>query len=474
MKNNRLKNIIIYFLSFVSSAVGIFLNFFLAKVLGAGEFGRIQYLIALSNTSAQVMIFGLNNFLIKEAKNVDQDGQIFNKCFSLYLCIVIFTFPIFYFVLYNYASGLMNSWFLTIVVLIIGILIGSNSLIAAFFQGNGKYHLTIIFENLIPKAAMLFVSIMLLLIMKSQNFNALYLVFYIVVYFLATIPFIVINFRKINLKFKKEEIITIVFFFGITLTYSLGNNLTKVLQGGLYKNDVALAIISVSLSIVSLVKVFTGVLDSMVKPIFAKKKRENDFTGVIGMYRFDTRMNSYVIIPLYIFFCMHSNRFLSLFGTDFMTYPSILLIISLANCIGDITGPNGTMLAMTGKEKWELFNGILYFGFYLACTFIFSFDKVYGLSWALFVATVAVNVAKYIEVWIFYKSPPLDIKTIISLALIVFVNSIIIFLLKFLSFDNFIWFLIGIGVGVVLVFFNCFVLSLRGGSDFKQMLSLKL
>ena len=95
------KNILIYFLSFAASAVGIGLNFFLARALEAEYYGRIQYLVALATTCSQVLIFGINMFLIREAKNAEHKGEIINKCFSLYLMIVVFFVPIIYFVLNN-------------------------------------------------------------------------------------------------------------------------------------------------------------------------------------------------------------------------------------------------------------------------------------------------------------------------------------------------------------------------------------
>lgn len=476
MKNNKktLRNLGTYFLSFIASFVGIFLNFYLARTLEAQAYGKIQYLVALATTFSQFLIFGLNHFLIREANNNRHNGEIFNKCVSCYLILSLFYIPVFFHYSINYASPIQNNLFLTILVVASSFLIGINSIISSYYQGKGKYHLTVLFENLIPKLFLLVLSIVFVLLGRIQTLQNYYLVFYIIIYLVVAIPLVMRNLKNININFEKKDIISIAFFFGVTITYSLGNNLTKVLQGGLYKNDVALAIISVSLNIVSLVRVFTGVLDSIVKPIFAKRFREGDTDGLLSLYRFDTRMNSYVSIPLYIFFIIHPVKFLSLFGNSYLIYSNILTIIALANAVSDLTGPNGTMLAMTGKEKWELFNGFLYFGFYLFFVFVLSFDKVYGLSFSLFVAQIAVNLAKFIEVWIFYKKPPLDLKSIISLLILLASNLIVIFTLKFLTISLLLWFVIGVSVGLALVILNCFVFSLYRKSDFKQLLSLKL
>ena len=477
MKLNKLKktkNIFIYLLSLSASAVGIFLNFFLARVLEADSYGKIQYLVALATTISQFLIFGMNTFLIREAKNENQKGEVFNKCFSLYIILITFFIPIVFYVLHNHVTTTSGNLYLTISVMVVALLMGVNSLVSAYYQGSGKYHLTITFESLLPKLFLLLTAIVFTVIGKLSNFQQNYLVFYIIFYSMVAISFVLILFRKVNLHFDKSELKSIFFFFGVTVTYSLGNNLTKVLQGGLYRNDVALGIISVSISIVSLARVFTSVLDNMVKPIFAKQKRENDIEGLLDTYRFDTRMNSYVIIPLYIFLALHPSRFLSIFGSSYLVYPNILTIIVLANAVNELTGPNGTMLAMTGKEKWELMNGFIYFAVYFVSIFILSSDKIYGLCYALLISQVAVNIAKYVEVWLIYKKMPLNGKTLMSLLIILAVNFAVIFAFKYLTFGLWIWILLGVVAGALLVVANFAVLSLYRIKDFKRLINLRV
>lgn len=469
----KFKNIWIYILSLLASSVGIFLNFYLARFLEAETFGRLQYYVALATTLSQFLLFGLNSFVIREAKNDKQNDNVLNKCFSLYFTIIIFSFPILCFALSN-IMGKGSTVLLIVLIAIMSILMGVNTLVSSYFQGSGKYQLKIIFENLIPKLAMLIFAFVFMAVGKIQKFADFYIIFYIVVYSLVAIPFVLIYFKRIIFSFSKEEIVSIVFFFGVTLTYSLGNNLTKVLQGGLYQNDVALAIISVSVSIVSLIKTVSAVLDNMIKPIFAKKKREGDIDGLLDAYRFDTRMNSYVSVPLYIFFIVHSSKFLAIFGESYTIYSSILVIISLANAVTDLTGPNGTMLAMTGNEKWELINGIVYFAVYIAFVFAFSFEKVYGLCLALLVAEIAVNILKFIEVAIIYKKLPLDLKTVLTLFFEMIVNLIVIVLLYWLNVSLWLWMCISFVVGVALVGFNMFLFSLYRKYDFKTLLKLKV
>lgn len=472
-KKTKTRNVVTYLVSFFASFIGILLNLFLARALEAAVYGRIQYFVALATTCSSFLLFGLNSFLVREANNPDQNGQASNKCFTLYLAIAAALLPLMFLVLYFLVPQSSFDLLVSLLVLGAAFFIGASSLISAHFQGWGKYHMSVILENLIPKLVLLALSVSLAFAGAKPFLGEYYFIFYVVVYALVVIPCFCVLFKRLNLRFTKKEIKTILFFFGVTVTYSVGNNLTKVLQGAVYQNDVALAIISVSLSIVSLVRVFTSVMDNIVKPIFAKQKRENDLEGLLQTYRFDTRMNCYVAIPLYLFFIFNNAKFLSFFGESYLTYPTILSLVATANFVCDLTGPNGTMLAMIGKEKWELFNGLLYFAVFIGCVFLFSFDPIYGLSVSLLIAQASVNLAKYIEVWVLFKKTPLDWKSLVTIALIGSVDFLAIFFLRLIP-GFWLWFGIGVAVGITLVGLNCFVLSLYRGTDFKRLLAIRL
>jgi hypothetical protein len=120
-----------------------------------------------------------------------------------------------------------------------------------------------------------------------------------------------------------------------------------------------------------------------------------------------------------------------------------------------------------------MLNGFIYFAFYFLFTFVLSFDKIHGLCWALLFAQIAVNIAKYVEVYLIFKISPLDLKTFLTEILIILVNVLIIFPLKFIN-TLWLWLLIGIVVGALLVLLNCFVLSLYRKKDFKTFLEIRL
>ena len=127
-----------------------------------------------------------------------------------------------------------------------------------------------------------------------------------------------------------------------------------------------------------------------------------------------------------------------------------------------------------GDGLVQHYNGFVYFGVYIAGVFAFSFDKVYGLCYALLVAQIVVNVLKYIEVYLIYKKAPLNLKTILTLLIVVVVNFGAIFALRYINVAIWLWMIIGVSMGIALVLLNIFVISLYRKDEFKTFLSLRV
>lgn len=466
------KNIKTYILSLTASCVGVGLNFALARILQAEAYGEIQYLVALATTISSFLLFGMSSFLIREAKNEEQNGQALNKCISLLFVIICFAAPIIFYILNNHTAKTEGNTILCLIVITVAFLMSLNNLFISNFHGLGKYHITILFENLLPKLTMLVLLFSFYFLGNVSFFKNHYLLFYIAIYGSVGLACAIKMFKKINLKFSKKELLSIAFFFGVNITYSLSTNVTKVLQGGLFDNPVALGTISISLSIIGLITVFTGVIDALAKPIFAKYRRENNDEKAFMIFRSVTRLSAYISVPFYIFFITSPAHFLGIFGSSYTIYPFILSILAVSNAINSITGPSGTLLAMTGKEKWELLNGTIYIVSYTAFALIFSFDKVYGLCIALVISQIIVNTCKYIEIWKIYKRIPLNLKSVLTILLIALVDFALIFFVRFIN-NIYIWLAVGITVGIISILLN-FVISPYRKSDLKEFLEMSV
>lgn len=472
MKIFKNRNLCTYFLSVLASIFGVALNFSLAKILKAEAYGNFQFYISIITTTSNFLIFGLNTFLIREAKNNKVATDIFSKCVSLYTCTFLFGLPIIYFVLNNFVLENDKGFLFAITLIFVSFLFGLNVLISSYNQGKGKLHLSIIFETLIPKLFLTLSVFILLFFGKINFFEENFLVFYLIIYFVIVTFFIIKLFKKISFSFSFADIKSIVFFFGITINYTLASNLTKVFQGVVFNDFITLGIISISLSVMNLVDVFTNVFTNICKPIFAKLHREGKGEQILDLYNLNTRVSSYIALPMYIFLFSQSANVLLFFDESYIAHPEIMQILVLYSAVSCLTGPNGTMLSMTGKEKWEFFNGVIYVVSFLGFVVLFRNDPILGLSLSLCLGQVVVNIAKYIEVWTFSKKPPLSLKTILILVLVCLVDFALIFWLRFLN-NYILWIILSVLMVLTSILLNTIILPITR-KDVREMLKLKL
>lgn len=467
MKTNKgHQTIVIYIFSIISSLISIGLNFFLARTLGAHEYGGLQYFLSLILTTTSFLVFGMVPYLMRESGN-ENNKNVLNRCISYYSIICLFALPIMYFIFKN-DNNLQDSlsiWMIIIASIFYGLVL----LFGGYFTGIGKHDISVNIDSLIPKTILFLTSVVFILIYRVSFFNGLFLIIHTFIYFVIGTFLLLRHFRKIDLKTNRQEFISISFFFGTTITNTLTSNLTKVLQVSLFENSVVLAIISISLSIVAVANIFTSVISSIANPIFAKLKRDNENNSVINLLRFITRCNSYICVPLFLFFALHANRFLSLFGSEYTIYPYIFVILSLKTLFTSILGSNGTLLSMTKKENLELINGILHLLSFLILCFVFSFDPIYGLCLSLSISDILISIIKFIEVWFIYKRPPLDIKTIVKILLVIVSNILLIWATKFI-FNNILWFILSGLLGIACIVLN-FIIPIYK-ADFKTLIHL--
>lgn len=457
-----------FILSVVSAAIGFSFNFIISRLLGAEIYGELQYLLSLCSTASSFFCFGLTWFIIREAKNGKHGKYLMSNVLTIFFIICAYLTPIVFYIL-NRTSDLMNQTSTQFLIIGVAITMSINVLFSAYYQGIGKYHDSIIIENIIPKIVVLIITIVFLLLGNLEYFAKNYLLFYLIIYGSVSVILFKKFFKKLTMNLGKKDFLSISFFFGVTITYSLTSQLTKVFQGAFYQDKTVLGIISASLTLIDLISIITGVVTKLIQPVFAKLKRENNFDGLLEAYRLSTRLCCYFGIPFYTFLLLQGDRFLIWFGDSYLAYPFIIVILAITNMISTLTGPTGTMLSMTGKEKIELFNGIINIGVFSIGCFIFSYDPIYGFCLALLCSTVVVNVIKYCEVWVIYKRSPLNFKTIVGALIILIVNVPVIYFLGYIS-NYWVWFFVSLFSGMTIICLN-FIIGLHK-QDFKKMMAL--
>lgn len=465
-------NISIYFLSITGAVIGFVLNIVLSRILPLEQLDKVKYLVALVTALSNIFVIGLPSFIIREAKNEEQKSGLMSKCYSLYFVFSMMAAPIMFFVISNAMVYTNEDRILALIVVIASFLVGFDTLVKSFLIGIRKYRTSHLVETIFPKGIILILVSVFFALKMTNVVSDNYLIFYLIVYGIICIYFFIKEFRGFNIRFKKSEILTLLFLYGTTIAQVLSSSLSTILQENLFPEIVGVtSTIATSALLMSVISVFTNVVNSITQPAFAKYAREKNQDAIIDVFQFGTRVNLYLSIPIYLFFIFCPAKFLIIFGEGLTKYPYIFSLVALYNMISSCCGTTGALLTMIGHEKKQLYNTIVQFLVFLGCVFIFRNNEIYGLVLSSMIAEIVVTILKFLEVRFIFKKLPLSPKTLLAILLLLAIDGGSIFAFSYIPINNIIiWYLVAVPFGCLLLFINFFFLP-YGKKDFKRFLS---
>lgn len=468
----RSNRIFTYFLSIGGALLGFLLNILLARVLNLQQLDKVKYLVSLIGMIANFLVIGLPTFMTREANAIEKDHLLASKCYSLYFSFALLAAPIVYFLLKNYVVFTSGDLFLSILIVLVSVFYGFILIYVGFSLGRRKYNLTYIIETIIPKGILLLLVIVFGCLHEANLLSDYYVLFYLIIYFVLSVSVVFKDFKKITFSFSKSEITSICFFYSISIAQNLTLHLSTIIQGNLFPEIVGvISTLSTSALLMSVVSVFTNVLSLITRPIFAEKHKKRDLNGIIEVYRYSTRTNLYLAIPIYLFFIFFPNEFLSIFNAELVQYSGVFIVSVISSLVSNFCGTTGAMLSMTGHEKKQVLNTLIQFLVFIVCAFVFSGNSIYGMALSTMIAEVVITIIKFIEVGFIFKKAPFDSKTLFSIILPVIIDIVIIGCFKFINISNIlVWFFVAIFVGLLVVVINLFV-SPNGRNDIKRIIN---
>lgn len=437
--------------SFIYHIVGatftIALQFFAARLLGSEEYGKANYLAGFASSLSIIFSFGISFYFPKIFQEAVDHKRIFSGIFySSGITYVIFFLGL---ILFYKTSVVNNSdylilfflaWSLILISYLKSFLIGIHSADKASKSGN--FYLKLFSLLLFP------ITVFLL----GRNYLAL-IFSMLISQFLVLIPFIKKNLilTKPNFSFIKYASV----FYLIQLFYSFFGEFAKVLQGD-FLGVKSVALLSISLVIGALVTIFGENFANVGLPIFAKAFKEKNTTLLKDKFQEISRINAFFILPIFFLLMFNSQEILGLFGQEFVAGSSILLLILSGSFVNSFTGPNGSVLLMSGKERLELLNGIIKFLIAVTISFIFGKRFIWGIALGLTLAEILVNLLKGFEVYYFYKILPLKKRESLYFMLIGLIDFTLFGLVKVFNFLP----LYTLFFGLLLVLFTWFLIFL--------------
>jgi O-antigen/teichoic acid export membrane protein len=144
-------------------------------------------------------------------------------------------------------------------------------------------------------------------------------------------------------------------------------------------------------------------------PHVSEMFNENKIRDINLMFKLFTRWTFLFSLGLFAFFALFRHQLLSYFGPEFASGQIALVLLAFGHMINALGGPNGTILIMTGNQKWMLYNSV----FMLVCNVVFNivFIPKWGINGAAFatcLSIIIVNILKTIQLYLILKIHPYD------------------------------------------------------------------
>lgn len=451
MNSLKFKKLFPIIISGVIAVISFLTTFLIAKPLGPVIYGRLQTYVGTIQTLSLVSSLGLNLFFTKKIQFEHNKKGFFTKWFLLMCFWSLIIFPLYFLIAVFWLKTISNHLFI-LFVCIASFFNGVVIIVSGYYLGNYQPTKSSIFESLIVKLGLFLFSLICVTVLNIVNdFPEYYLIGYLIIYIVLGVYFIIHLFRKTQLKFSKQEILSLASFFALSCTYSLNSSLSKVIGAEFYENYGLVGAYSVSLQIVSIASLFAGVITTMAKPRFASLTFDHE--KLFSYYRMITRINAFIVIPFCLGFIIQAKPILQIIGPDYVDYFGILIILCIGTILTNLSGPIGGLLAMAGHEKLELFNGLINFGTFIISAFALKGIGIYGLALANVIAIISTEVMKFIEVKKVYNRYSFTIKNLIHFLIIALISGSVFFVISLIP-NIFILFTVDIivGLGLILAF----------------------
>ena len=387
-----------------------------ARILGASEYGKANLILGYSMIFAMILGLGLPPIVTREVSKYPKfSRRIFSYFAIISLSIdgISTVFTVFFTKWYFKRLALPSHdvWFVVTFLF--------------------SFHISAIFYSyLVGIRRQSFASFLKFFFVSSTKTLVFFLL--VVLYpkigyesFLIASVFSFIAFSVFSLKhFKKPYRISGIFkdilqFYAISVIYSTFENLAKILQGN-FSSSEHVGYLSVGLTLGRAGMMIGMVLATMAMPEFSYYWHRGETFKVERIFKQATRWSVYTTLPMIFIIVFNIEDILKILGKDYKSGTGIILIILLAQFFNNFVGPNGTLLNMSGNQKFEVFNGSLSATIFVILSFLIGRRFPWGVALSFSIGIISVNILKLFEVGIIYKIWPYTKKTLI------FVSSIAI------------------------------------------------
>jgi O-antigen/teichoic acid export membrane protein len=428
------------------AASGLFFvfNLFLAKYLGAKDYGKITYYLSFVQIVSLLISF---NYAALYMGNKITRGD--KDTFSLFVSIetvlfIIISIPAF-FIINRY---IIDSE-ITLLILFCAYFLTMVSIVGLEYNANKKVSQSILYSLLIPRVMLIVLFILLIIVGMATPKNYLY------IYLLSTalvFGYFIFYFHP-KLYIKKDIFYRAWKFY---LLGVIGSSLSYIAQ--IYQKEygsyLELASLAIAMLFISGLSLVGSVLNKFALPKIHESWKAKNIKQLDDIYKTHTFLSSMINIPIFIFLVIFIGPISQYMGEGYAPLKVIFYILSVGYMVDLFTGITGTILRATEHEHLEIYNELFRFVVGIGLIFILSHQQ-FGIVYAISISMVVYNIAKFIQVYRLFKLVPFDINTLKDLVLYLSIFGILLFCIKLLTNS------IVLGIAILMMFYLILLKTLK-------------
>lgn len=385
----------------ISVGIVFLSNYILIKVAGVADYGAYVYIFNLINLLAGFCLLGVDTLLVKNVSIYSATGQHGKLKGALFFSMaIVFASSIIVAVVTSYARFFFDSvknvrinWFVLMFSSLVILSLGA--ITQASLQALKKISLSQVTEKIIKPALLLLIILILFYSGKITSANLVWsniLAMGMACIISSALLFKQIGFRVGRIRSEYDTrrwSKSAAAFFTIGLLYTLNSKIDIFLLGFL-KGNREVGVYNILLRVSEIIGFTLVIINFILAPLIARLFEEGNLFLLQKMITRSAQVTMLIGLPVMILIMVSRNYILHFFGVNFMNASNALLILCLGQFVNIFSGSVGTLLMMSGHEKFSILSLAIsiVFNIVLNVTLI----PVYGVIGAAIAASVSLVV----------------------------------------------------------------------------------
>ena len=393
----------LFILQCSSLALGFLLNFLLVKTVALKEYGTYVYLFNLLNLLVSFCLFGVDTLLVKMTAVYTTLGKLQNiKGILLFSALTV--------LLGSFLTAFISTavlpffrrtdvpvhtgWFVLVFasLLMLSVTTASQSIL----QGLNKVIRSQIAEKIAKPLLMIIVFAILYYRGKTASFNELIWINLSATAIVMVFTFIFLRnilnapYKKVTFAFETRSWLTSVTgFFAMNILYAL-NSRVNIFLLGIIKGDEAVGVFNVVARLGELMGFILSIINFVVAPLTARLYKQGDIKSLQQVVTLSARVVFFASLPLVVLLVLFRKQVLLLFGVSFLTGQSTLVILCLGQLLNILLGSVGTLLIMSGNQRFSILSLGISLIVNIALTFLFT--PRYGIAGTALATSISLGI----------------------------------------------------------------------------------